>query len=85
MSRAVALHCATPNESRVALFDLVDEMETREQQLLQSRAQLRHMLKTLHNFMVSHITGEAANPALYTYDTKIVHESVLRHLWAHHS
>ena len=30
--------------------------------------------------MVSRITCEAANTAFYTYDTKIVHESVLRHL-----
>ena len=80
MSRLVARLCATQNESRVSLFDLVDEMETREQQLLQSRALLRHTLKTLHNFMVSCITGKAANPAFYSYDTKIVYEYVLRHL-----
>ena len=80
MSRAVARLCATTNESRVSLFDLVYKMETQEQHLLQSRALLRHTLKTLHNFMVSRITGEAANPAFYTYYTKIVHESVLRHL-----
>ena len=55
-------------------------METREQQFLQSKALLRHTLKTLHNFMVSCITGNAANPAFYSYDTKIVYESVLRHL-----
>ena len=32
--------------------------------------------------MVGRITGEAANPAFYVHDTKIVHESVLRHLTA---
>ena len=82
MSRAVARLCATTNESRVSVFDLVDEMETHEKQLLQSRVLLLHTLKTLHNFMVSRITGKAANPAFYTYDTNIVHESVLRHLIA---
>ena len=80
MSRAVARLCATQDESRVSLFELVDEMETREQQLLQSRAQLRHTLKTLHIFTASRITEEAANPAFYTYDTKVVSENVLRHL-----
>ena len=60
MSSAVARLCATTNESRVSLFYVVADMETREQQLLQSRAQLRHTLKTLHNFMASRITGEAA-------------------------
>ena len=80
MSRAVARLCATTNESRVSLFDLVDEMETQEQQLLQSRDQLRHTLKTLYSFMASRILGEAANTAFYTYDMKIVPENVLRHL-----
>ena len=30
--------------------------------------------------MASRITGEAANPAFYIYDTKIVNENVLIHL-----
>ena len=55
-------------------------METREQQLLQSRALLRHTLNTLHSFMASRNTEEANNHAFYTHNTKVVHENVLRHL-----
>ena len=80
ISRAVARLCATTNESRVALFDLVDEMEAREQQLLHATALLRHTLKTLHHFMATHLTGEAAHPAVYVYDTQNVHLSMLNHL-----
>ena len=58
----------------------MDEIDTREQQLLQSRALLLHMLKTLHSFMASRITGDAENTAFYAYDTNVVHENVLRHL-----
>ena len=61
MSRAVARLCATPNECRVLLFELVDEMETREQQLLHATALLRNTLKTLHGFMVTSLTGETAH------------------------
>ena len=61
MSRLVARLCATQNESRVSLFDLVDEMETREQQLLHAVALLRLTLKTLHDFMVTRLTGETAH------------------------
>ena len=82
MSRAVARLCATPNESRVPLLDLVDEMETREQQLLQTIALLRHTLKTLYDFIESSVLGEAAKPAFYAHDTKNVNQLVLRHLTA---
>ena len=80
MSRAVARVCATPNESRVALVNLADEMETREQQLLHTTSLLRPTLKNLHNFMVGRMAEEAENPAFYAYYTQNVHQSVLRHL-----
>ena len=80
VSRAVARLCATPNKNRVTLVNLVDEMETREQQLLHTTSLLRPTLKNLHNFMVGRMAGEAENQAFYAYDTQNVHQSVLRHL-----
>ena len=55
-------------------------METREQQLLHATSSLRHTLKTLHDFMVTSLTGETAHPAFYAYDTQNVHLSVLNNL-----
>ena len=55
-------------------------METREQQLLQTTALLRHTLKTLYDFMVGRVTGEAAYPAFYAHEMKIVHNTLLSHL-----
>ena len=40
-------------------------METREQQLLQKTAELRHTLTTLHGFMVSRVSAEATYPEFY--------------------
>ena len=63
-------------------MDFVDEMDTREHQLLQATALLRHTLKTLYDFMVGRVTPETANQAFYAHDTKNVHKSVLRHFTA---
>ena len=80
MSHAVVRLCVTQNESRVSLFKLVDEMETRVQQLLHATARLRHTLKTLYDFMATSLTGYTAHPAFYAYDTQNVHLSVLNNL-----
>ena len=80
MRRAVVPLCATTNESRVSFFDLVDEIETREQQLLHKRAELRHTLKTLYDSMVGRVTAEGANPAIYAYDTQNAHLAMPNHL-----